>query len=156
MWLGKLNSILRVQNKLYWLWLANLYPESGRPVLWITSESMILFCNWVFLHWVWSSGCIMYLCWVSPALTLILPTVSCGFLSPPPQGMMVCTRFHTFFHRCDPSQWNVSSISSPKSLSRVIRKVYILLVMIFSGLVERIHNNNGIKQHRYMTHVTFL
>lgn len=86
--------------------------------------------------WICLSPKQLYLSCVSPAFTLILPTVSCGFVIWPPQGMMVCTRFHTFFHRTDPSQWNLSNISSPKSLSRVIRKVYVLLMEIFSGLVD--------------------
>lgn len=64
-----------------------------------------------------------YLFCVSPALTLIFPTISSGFLSRPPQGMMVCTRLHMFFHRAGRSQCKLSNIRSPKSRSRVIRKV---------------------------------
>lgn len=68
----------------------------------------------------------LYLSCVSPALMLILPTVSRGCLSCPPQGMMVLTRFHMLFHRAAPSQRSFSSIRSPKSLSRVIRKVRLV------------------------------
>lgn len=75
-----------------------------------------------------------YLSCVSPAFTLILPTVSCGFILGLPQGIMVCTRSHTFLHRADPSQCNFSIISSPKSLSRVIRKVKLLLPKMLSVL----------------------
>lgn len=78
-----------------------------------------------------------YLSCVSPALTLILPTVSTGFLCGPPQGMMVCTRFHTFFHSADPSQRSFSNMRSPKSLSRVIRKVRLILLAMVSVLFEK-------------------
>lgn len=78
----------------------------------------------------------MYLLCVSPALTLTLPTFRSLFLSQVLQGMMVCTLSHTFSHRGDASQRILSNISSPKSLSRVIRKVKVLLPEIFSLLVE--------------------
>lgn len=84
----------------------------------------------------------LYLSCVSPALTLILPTLSSGFVLRLPQGIMVCTRFHTFFHIADPSQCNLSNIRSPKSLSRVIRKVKVLLPQIVSGLLKRRHKKN--------------
>lgn len=92
----------------------------------ITKPGQLLLCNLE-----------PYLSCVSPALTLILPTVSTGFLCGPPQGMMVCTRFHTFFHRADPSQRSFSNIRSPKSLSRVIRKVRLLLPAMVSVLFEK-------------------
>lgn len=78
----------------------------------------------------------MYLFCVSPTLTLTLPTFRSLFLSKVLQGMMVCTLSHTFSHRGDASQCILSNISSPKSLSRVIRKVKVLLPEIFSLLVE--------------------
>lgn len=68
----------------------------------------------------------LYLSCVSPALMLILPTVSRGCLSGPPQGMMVLTCIHMLSHRAPPSQRSFSSIRSPKSLSRVIRKVRLV------------------------------
>lgn len=68
----------------------------------------------------------LYLSCVSPALMLILPTVSWACLSGPPQGIIVLTRFHMFFHRAAPSQRSFRSIRSPKSLSRVIRKVRLV------------------------------
>lgn len=79
----------------------------------------------------------LYLSCVSPALMLILPTVSSGCFSAPPQGIMVLTRFHTFFHRTAPSQRSFSSIRSPKSLSRVIRKVRLAFPEMGSVLKVR-------------------
>lgn len=81
-------------------------------------------------------GGVSYRSCVSPSLTLILLTVSSGLVSCPPHVMMVCTRFHTSFHRAEPSQWNLSNIKSPKCLSRVIRKVYVLFPRTCSVLAE--------------------
>lgn len=76
----------------------------------------------------------LYLSCVSPALMLILPTVSRACLSAPPQGIIVLTRFHMFFHRAAPSQRSFRSIRSPKSLSKVIRKVRLVFPEMGSWL----------------------
>lgn len=85
-----------------------------------------------------------YLSCVSPSLTLILPMVSCGFISRLPQGIMVCTRSHTLLHMADPSKCIFNIISSPKSLSRVMRKVRLLLPAMLSVLfLERMETKGG-------------
>lgn len=86
------------------------------------------------LHCAASLATESYLSWVSPALTLILPMESCGFISGLPHGIMVCTRSHTFLHRAEASRCIFSNISSPRSLSRVMRKVRLLLPAMLSTL----------------------
>lgn len=100
-------------------------------------EILLLWNVWIVSRPLLPCNAGLYLSCVSPALTLILPKVRSGFLFWPPQGMMVCTRFHMLFHRADPSQRIVSNIKSPKSLSRVIKKVKVLLPKIVSVLFKK-------------------
>lgn len=79
-------------------------------------------------------SCHTYFFCVSPAFTVILPTVSCGPLLLLPQGIMVLTLLHMFAHIGLPYQVKRIIIRSPMSVSRVMRNVKVLLPEISSVL----------------------
>lgn len=100
-----------------------------------------------FTHQLLSVSSHTYFLWLSPDFTVIFPKVSWGPLLFLPQGMMVLTVFHMFAHTGFPSHVKRIIIRSPISVSRVMRKVKVLLPEISSTLKNMGENLKAIWKH---------